>query len=236
LIEKHVFETFPDYETVKTKAKGIYPKGVGHYYYYKRIGGDAFEHLTDKYYRYAEFYGNIFISLIAFSFTAPSYFCYVLEISFWKSILFGGVAPSILAGICIWSSYATFVEYHSNRIDMIHGSFGFIYYIDVTADKKCLNITAQLKKLENLTDAEKGLLHLDKSKTFNVCKASDVQQHLKVIKFTTDLGRIPKDGVTTDEGKATVQLKSDNSGTATVTAYSEGFISGKTQVEVKKDP
>lgn len=208
LIEEEIFVKLPAYDEVKTKANGIYPlDDVRHYYYYKRIGGDAFTHLTDNYYRYAEFYGNIFISLIAFSCIAPSYFCYVLEISFWKSILFGGVAPLIFAGICIWSSYTTFVKYHSHRVDMILESLKPTKFIKLSTKQKerpvsgSADIKAQLKEW-NLVELKKELEKFNKNslrdedlknllddlKKCKVWKASDLPQERVKITFETSLG------------------------------------------------
>lgn len=181
LIEEGFFKVGLGYKkrvSEREEKLKIYPQDVKHYYYYKLIGTDkdAYTHLTDNYYRYAEFYGNIFISLIAFSCIAPFYFCYFLGISWGWSIIFGCVVPFFLALICIYSSYRTFVVYHSNRIDMILGFLDWSNYIEVSAepDHICANgleyskITAQLKEWK--------------------CK-KNVSQEVK-IEFETDNGKL----------------------------------------------
>ncbi len=264
LIEENIFVKLPRYKNdVEGRTSGIYPSGLGvrHYYYYKRIGGDTFTHLTDNYYRYAEFYGNIFISLIAFSSIAPFYFCYVLRIPWLGSIIFGCVVPIFFAYICILSSYTTFVKYHSNRIDMILESLEFVKFIKVTPenvyDSRHVRITAQLKELkwdgfekedlEKIEELKKNDLTdlLKELRNIKFWKASNLHQEVKIC-FKTTLGHLSSDfsqfdKVITQEsdnnGEAFVWLAPDKEhGTATVTASSEGFISGRANIKVKKDP
>lgn len=192
LIEEKIFVKLPRYdEEVEKRSGGIYKRdlGVRHYYYYKRIGGDAFTHLTDNYYRYAEFYGNIFISLIAFSSIAPFYFCYVLRIPWLGSIIFGCVVPAFFAGICILSSYTTFVKYHSNRIDMILEYYsGHINSIEITANPLSISadrestITAQLKRWNLDGKEKKNSSDLEELKEIK-WKGSELPQKGVEIKF-----------------------------------------------------
>jgi len=132
---------------------------------------------------------------------------------------------------------------------MILGSFGIINSIEVTANPLRIStvslriptivqsnstITAKLKSWE-LDDEKKG-----------VWQESDAKQSGVEITFETSLGHLiynPGETkgngriiVQSDKGKAIVQLVPDKkSGIATVTASSKCFISGKVQVEVKKD-
>jgi hypothetical protein len=122
IIEDHIFKKCLEYDKLEKERENLYPSRViKHLYYFTRIGEEAFTYLTDNYYRYSEFYANIFISLIPFSIISPLYFCYILKISYLWSIILGFVTPLALACLCILSSYDAFIIYHQHRRDMIYG-------------------------------------------------------------------------------------------------------------------
>ena len=230
MVEEKIFEACQEFKKLKEEEQeNLYPlPGIKHFLYFKRIGGkDTFDYLTDNYYRYAEFYGNIAISLIPFSLISPFYFCYVLKISYFGSFIFGFVAPLALACLCIWNSYKAFFKYHCHRRDMIYGygSLGITKSIEVTADpksipagsRKCSNITAQLKWKAG---------DLEEQKAFQKGVQIDFTTNRPDIDYL-----IPKQKKTDENGKATVQLRSDDiTGLAIVTASSKGFNSGNVKV------
>ena len=231
LIEENIFVKWPRYHKVEKKSNGIYPDGVKHYYYYKRIGKDAFDYFTDNYYRYAEFYGNIFISLIAFSCIAPFYFCDVLKIYYLWSIIFGCAVPLFFAGICIWSSYTTFVKYHSHRIDMILEYLDCRYYIEVSPNPNhiCANgsefsmITAQLKEWKSKEKVSQEVNIEFETDKGELCPLRRRCEGCSGMKMKTG-----------PEGNASVYLSSREPGIATVTVSSKNILSGKIKITVEK--
>jgi len=221
IIEDHIFKKCLEYDKLEKERENLYPSpDIKHFYYFTRIGKDAFNYLTDNYYCYSEFYANIFISLIPFSIISPFYFCRILEMSYLWSIILGFVVPLVLAGLCLVSSYDAFFIYNRHRRDLIYGFLKFTKSIEVTADKRsitvqgsgCSNVTAQLKD---------GKFDLTRDEI--------------PIFFTTTLGKLDTPKKKTKGGKSTVQLTSnDEAGIAIVTASAAGFISGNVEVEVKK--
>ncbi|KAF5430923.1 hypothetical protein C5S39_06820 [Candidatus Methanophagaceae archaeon] len=248
-LEKGIFEKCQKFKDLEIERKSLYPSSnIKHFYYFTR-DKEAFTHLTDKYYCYAEFYGNIAISLIAFSCIAPFYFRDILHICAWQSFILGCVVPLVLAGFCIWSSYETFLKYHRYRIDLIYGILQYTKSIEVIPAKKDITvnesvvITAQLKEwtLAGLEDL--------KMEKYKVWKASDVPSTGVKITFETSGEYLSDKEITeavpttkgekiiqmeTKKGVLSVWFRSNEPGTFTVTASSKDFISGNVVVNVEK--
>ncbi len=264
VIEDHIFKKCLEYDKLEKERESLYPSSdIKHFYYFTRIGEDAFNYLADNYYRYSEFYANIFISLIPFSIISPFYLCRILKISCWWSIILGSGVPLVLAGLCLWSGYDAFITYTRHRRDLIYGFLRITRYVEVTADPdsieitsspspKCSKITAQLmvwklreleeSDLEKLLNKEalhgadlKNLWNNEELKKLRVWKRSESPLEGININFETTLGHLSNNHKETDEnGEATVQLSSEEPGIAIVTASAEGFISGNVEVEVKE--
>jgi hypothetical protein len=303
-LEKVIFENCQKFKDLDAERKKLYPaSNIKHFYYYTREK-EAFRHLKDNYYCYAEFYGNIAISLIALSFIAPFYFRNILNINNWESFILGCLVPLVLAGFCIWSSYETFLKYHRFRIDLIYGILRVTKSIQFTKKEKHatvdvpVEITAQLKEwtlvgldledleAEDCKKIEKSMKNGDLNnlkilsevlkKKYKVWKANEVPpddveiifetsgEYLSVTKpnknetngnsrrfdfrsiLTAFLKLWPASTPPkTTNGKEIIQkkttnanlgvwFKSDESGDFTVTASSEGFISGNVVVNVEK--
>ncbi len=264
IIEDYIFKKCSEYDKLEKERESLYPSSdIKHFYYFTRIGKDAFNYLTDNYYRYSEFYANIFISLIPFSLISPFYLCRILKISCFWSLVLGSGVPLVLAGLCLWSGYDAFIIYTRHRRDLIYGFLRITRSVEVTADPKsieitsspspkCSNITAQLKEwklgnlkendLEKLLNKEalngadlKNLWNQKELKKSKVWKRSEIPRKGININFETTLGYlIPNHKKTDENGEATVYLSSEEPGIAIVTASAEGFISGNVEVEVKK--
>jgi hypothetical protein len=207
-LEKYIFENCQEFKDLDAERASLYPtQDIKHFYYYTR-DREAFTHLTNNYYRYAEFYGNIAISLIAFSCIAPFYFRDILEITKGGSFILGCLVPLVLAGFCIWSSYETFFKYHRFRIDLIYGILRLTKSIQFTKKEipatvdKSVEITAQLKEwtlagleqedLEKVEECVKNDCKLNDDenlreclKKYKVWKASDVPPNDVEIIFET---------------------------------------------------
>jgi hypothetical protein len=254
-LEKGIFENCQEFKVLDAERKSLYPaSNIKHFYYFTREK-EAFKHLTDNYYRYAEFYGNIAISLIAISFIAPFYFRDILNINNCESFFWGCLVPLLLAGFCIWSSYETFIKYHRFRIDLIYGILGY-KSIQVTAnqravrvDNNSVRITAQLKEwtlaelepedLVKIKECVKNDCKLnDKTlseylKKYKVWKASELYHDGVKITFEATGGEVePSSEETNGNGRATVMFIPKKSGIAIVKASSEGFISVKYEIRV----
>jgi hypothetical protein len=259
-LEKVIFENCQKFKDLDAERKKLYPaSNIKHFYYYTREK-EAFRHLKDNYYCYAEFYGNIAISLIALSFIAPFYFRDILEITKGYSFILGCLVPLVLAGFCIWSSYETFFKYHRFRIDLIYGILQFT--------KSIKELTAQLKewtlaglepgdlveKFDKSTNKECKLNYKDKLEIsreylekYKVGNVSDIPSTGVKITFETSgeylYDKEITEADTTTEGEKIIQMetkkgvptvwfRSDTPGTFSVIASSEGFISGKYEIRV----
>ncbi len=250
IIEDHIFKKCLEYDKLEKERESLYPSSdIKHFYYFTRIGKEAFNYLTDNYYRYSEFYANIFISLILFSIISPFYLCRILKISCLWSIIFGSGVPLVLAGLCLVSSYDAFIIYTRHRRDLIYGFLRITKSVEVTADPKsieitsspspkCSNITAQLM-VWKLGDLEKrdleNLWNHEELKRLRVWKRSESPLGGITINFDTTLGHLSHNHKETDEnGEATVQLSSEEPGIAIVTASAEGFIPGNLEIEIKE--
>jgi hypothetical protein len=188
-LEKGIFENCQKFKDLDAERKSLYPSSnIKHFYYFTR-NREAFTHLTDNYYCYAEFYGNIAISLIAISFIAPFHFRDILHICAWPSFILGCVVPLVLAGFCIWSSYETFLKYHRFRIDLIYGILGYKKTIEFTEEKilatakypKDIQLELPLEELEQ-EDLEKIREYVKNDCKVNGKRLSEYSEKYKVWK------------------------------------------------------
>jgi hypothetical protein len=127
-IEDDVFDNFKAVYILKMPIKLIlkardYDNFTRHFFFPKMgdKGAKAIEledHFDQAYYRYSEFYSNIFISLIIFSIISPFYIFEVLELN-WKISMGIGIASLIIACICLicsYTSYKTYLKAQSSAI------------------------------------------------------------------------------------------------------------------------
>lgn len=84
----------------------------------KYISIDA--HLNEEYYCYCSFYSNSFISLVFFAVVSPSYFHASLDIG-WVEALLLCVITMILSGLCLYSSFNTYIYYYRALYSIIRG-------------------------------------------------------------------------------------------------------------------
>jgi hypothetical protein len=132
-IEDDIFDNYrtihqlkqPISEQLKTNCPSYFENLTRHFFFPKigNKGSDPIQledHLDQAYYRYSEFYSNIFISLIIFSIISPFYIFKVLEISWRLSVLIG-IASLFTSCICLISSYTTYKLYLEARSSAICG-------------------------------------------------------------------------------------------------------------------
>lgn len=122
-IENDIFDKFEYIYSIKSTLNmrlkdkcALHGDKLSRCYYFKNIGdkGDKAisidEHLDKGYYRYSEFYSNIFISLLLFSIIAPLYIFQVLQVP-WRASILVGISSLIAACICLICSYASYKRY-----------------------------------------------------------------------------------------------------------------------------
>ncbi len=108
----------------------------------------AFDEYLDKaYYRYSEFYSNIFVSLVLFSLICPFYTFKTLNIP-WKLSVSIGVASLVIACLCLASSYTTYKQYLQAQCSLICG-------LALNADKKC-ELKCKIKYRLSQTNIDKS--------------------------------------------------------------------------------
>lgn len=101
---------------------------------------DMDKYLSNGYYRYSEFYSNIFISLIPFSLIIPFYLYYTLYMPWAESVILG-LIPLILASLCLYSSYKAYCAYQNAVYSLIAG------YLDApSATMDEISIISSLKE------------------------------------------------------------------------------------------
>ncbi|MDD2755282.1 MAG: hypothetical protein PHS80_07105, partial [Methanothrix sp.] len=127
-IEDDIFDNFKAVYILKMPIKRIlkarnYDNFTRHFFFPKMgdKGAKAIEledHFDQAYYRYSEFYSNIFISLIIFSIISPFYIFEVLELT-WEISIGIGIASLLIACICLicsYTSYKTYLKAQSSAI------------------------------------------------------------------------------------------------------------------------
>lgn len=137
IIEGFVFKKIKRYNKIDYSLEGLYPNNdscpdikrpnedteLNYYYFFKIMqdkARDNFDYLVKTKYRYVEFHGNTFISLIPLSFVTPFYLFQVLQIS-WTSSFILAFASLIIACICLYSSYEAFEDYQRAKYSLIRG-------------------------------------------------------------------------------------------------------------------
>ncbi len=81
---------------------------------------DISNYLVKAAYRYVEFYGNTFISLVLFSFVGPFYLFQVLQTP-WTLSLFLSLISLTIACVCLNSSYEALKQYQLAKYSLICG-------------------------------------------------------------------------------------------------------------------
>ncbi len=131
IIEGFVFKKIIKYNRIDSCPEDLYsnnsyPKEylkLDHYYFFEIMKDKArenFDYLVKTKYRYVEFHGNTFISLVPLSFVTPFYLFQVLQISWTLSFILAFMSL-IIACICLYSSYEAFEDYQRAKCSLIHG-------------------------------------------------------------------------------------------------------------------
>lgn len=136
IIEDDIFDNLKAVQEIKSVFAARYgqicsnnsKKYLTRHYFYPSIGEDKKgdkaiaidEHLEKGYYRYSEFYANIFLSLILFALISPFYLSEVLKLSWMHSIIIGIISLSV-ACICLNSSYTAYRAYLRAQMSVICG-------------------------------------------------------------------------------------------------------------------
>lgn len=173
IIEDDIFDNLKTVQEIKSVLKTRYKKicntentYLTRHYFYPFIGeekkGDKAiaidEHLEKGYYRYSEFYANIFLSLVLFSLISPFYLHQVIGFDFRHSILVGIISLSV-ACICLNSSYTAYRAYLRAQMSVICG------FINRCATNKCSNNDNCSKNI----DTEENILCIIFSAVINIC-------------------------------------------------------------------
>jgi len=131
-IEDDVFDNFEAVRILKMPINSQLELGcptyhtiLSRHFFLPRVGNkgakeaiDLENHLDEAYYRYSEFYSNIFISLIVFSMISPFYIFDTLNISWRISVAIGIVSflTACICLICSYTSYKTYLQAQSSAI------------------------------------------------------------------------------------------------------------------------
>jgi hypothetical protein len=132
-IEDDIFDNFKAIHQLKKPIKKqlkdncpSYSDNLSRHFFLSKIGekgayANTFETLLDEaYYRYSEFYSNIFISLIIFSIVSPFYIFEVFELP-WRISVSIGIASLLTACLCLASSYTSYKMYLQAQCSAICG-------------------------------------------------------------------------------------------------------------------
>ncbi|MDD4162399.1 MAG: hypothetical protein PHW87_07955 [Methanothrix sp.] len=158
-IEDDIFDNFeaihqlkkPIEEQLKANCHE-YSDNLSRHFFLSKIGekgasANVFENLLDQaYYRYSEFYSNIFVSLIIFSIISPFYAFEVLEMP-WRISVLIGIASLLTACLCLVSSYTTYKIYLQAQSSTICGFIKDAKSECTKCTNKCNNESHE--KLEN---------------------------------------------------------------------------------------
>jgi hypothetical protein len=132
IIEDKLFDNLKSYAEVKELKKQCLSKCLKdytendektitrHFFFNKCSGKDINQYLIEEFYCYSEFYSNTFLSLIPFSFVAPSYLLETLEIP-WECSISIALASFILACFCLNSSYVAYIRYNKSLFSAVRG-------------------------------------------------------------------------------------------------------------------
>lgn len=129
-IEDDIFDNFKTIHElkmpIKRELKASNCNDFTRHFFFSNIGDKGAKsielenHLDEAYYRYSEFYSNIFISLVIFSIISPFYIFEILEISWNRSILIG-IVSLLTACICLTCSYTSYKTYLQAQCSAICG-------------------------------------------------------------------------------------------------------------------
>ena len=129
-IEDDIFDNFKTIHElkmpIKRELKASNCNDFTRHFFFSKIGDKGAKsielenHLDEAYYRYSEFYSNIFISLVIFSIISPFYIFEILEISWNRSILIG-IVSLLTACICLTCSYTSYKTYLQAQCSAICG-------------------------------------------------------------------------------------------------------------------
>ena len=129
IIEDIIFDSLPGIETLKgirnewiqrcdglafnKSAENFKGWNLTRHYSFKTIESKLTEinnFVIEDYYSYSEFYSNAFLSLIPFSIIVPYYLLENFQVPWSRSVVFG-FSSSIIALVCLFSSYSSYKTY-----------------------------------------------------------------------------------------------------------------------------
>ncbi len=137
IIEK-ILETFTEIREIEESINALYPSDdlkLETHYFFNKMGEkalDVHKYLIKARYRYSEFYANVFIAVVPFSFVIPFYLFEVLQVS-WAISLFFGMSLFIVACGCLFSSYTSLKKYNAARFSVICGYLNYKTRINLKA-------------------------------------------------------------------------------------------------------
>lgn len=154
-IEDDIFDNFESVHRLKKPIEmqlklncPAYCDLLSRHFFFSKIGekgsnAKALEdHLDEAYYRYSEFYSNVFVSLLVFSIISPFYIFEVLELS-WITSISIGIVSLLVACLCLISSYTSYNTYLQAQSSAICG------FIKGTESGCILNCKTQSNKNTN---------------------------------------------------------------------------------------
>jgi len=139
-IEDDIFDNFEQIQIIKkpinNRLKNLcseFGELFTRHTFLAKMGGDKAialeDHLDKAYYRYSEFYSNIFVSLILFSLISPLYAFKILNLP-WQISKYIGLASLIIACLSLVGSYTTYKQYLQAQCSLICG-------FNLNEDKNC---------------------------------------------------------------------------------------------------
>jgi len=154
-IEDDIFDNFESVHRLKKPIEmqlkfncPAYCDLLSRHFFFSKIGEKGSNatvlegHLDEAYYRYSEFYSNVFVSLLVFSIISPFYIFEVLELS-WIASISIGIVSLLVACLCLISSYTSYNTYLQAQSSAICG------FIKGTESGCILNCKTQSNKKIN---------------------------------------------------------------------------------------
>jgi hypothetical protein len=263
VIEKHIFNNFIGTKELNRYLEALYPqtdiKIERPYFFQKEKGLEIDKYITNKMYRYSEFYSNTFISFIPFSVITPFYLKSVFQIHLGYSLLLG-LITLIMACFCLYGGYNSYTSYLKWVISALCGYLGCDYYIHIESisgsdDRKFVGTDLYKSEVgNNIKKNDINWIKMAKIEKYE-SKNSNLQVKLKAtiinnkiqkpvskkcdVNFKTTLGCFKTTNneyktITNENGEAEATLifnqDCENNGIAIVTATSVKCIPGISRV------
>lgn len=204
LIESLVFINIPGIKKISDNLKYMIPGDnleLSNFYFFKLMGDTpsdaqcAIDILIKNVYRYVEFYGNVSMSLLMFSFVVPFYLYQVLYVPWSYSFLLA-ILSMIIAGICFYSSYKALKDYKVDRFSQICG------YLDQKVELSVESIKDTYKDPNNSNN-----LHLF---SWSEITGKDNEKLIKFLKDKLKIEWVKTEDISKNDGGKTIIVSNND--------------------------